>query len=61
MRYGRTWSPARKNNSARHSRINAAVWELLLVMPVTEAAFGVIATSVFYAYARTELVARKLV
>ncbi len=42
MRYGRTWSPARKNNSARHSRIN-------------------VVTPVFYAYARTELVARKLV
>jgi len=46
------------------SRINAAAWELLLAMLVMEAAFGlpgVIAAPVFYAYAKAELVARKLV
>jgi predicted PurR-regulated permease PerM len=46
------------------SRINAAAWELLLAMVVMEAAFGlpgVIAAPVFYAYAKAELVARKLV
>ncbi len=46
------------------SQINAAAWELLLAMLVMEAAFGlpgVIAAPVFYAYAKAELVARKLV
>ena len=46
------------------SQINAAAWELLLAMIVMEAAFGlpgVIAAPVFYAYAKSELVARKLV
>ena len=46
------------------SRINAAAWELLAAMLVMEAAFGlpgVIAAPVFYAYAKAELVARKLV
>ena len=46
------------------SQINAAAWELLLAMIVMEAAFGlpgVIAAPVFYAYAKAELVARKLV
>jgi predicted PurR-regulated permease PerM len=46
------------------SRINAAAWELLLAMLVMESAFGlggVIAAPVFYAYAKAELVARKLV
>jgi predicted PurR-regulated permease PerM len=46
------------------SQIKAAAWELLLAMLVMEAAFGlpgVIAAPVFYAYAKAELVARKLV
>jgi len=46
------------------SRINASAWELLFAMLVMEAAFGlagVIAAPVFYAYAKAELVARKLV
>lgn len=46
------------------SQVNAAAWELLLAMIVMEAAFGlpgVIAAPVFYAYAKSELVARKLV
>jgi predicted PurR-regulated permease PerM len=46
------------------SQIRAAAWELLLAMLVMEAAFGltgVIAAPVFYAYAKAELVARKLV
>ena len=46
------------------SRINASAWELLFAMLMMEAAFGlpgVIAAPVFYAYAKTELVARKLV
>lgn len=46
------------------AEINAAAWELLLAMIVMEAAFGlpgVIAAPVFYAYAKSELVARKLV
>jgi predicted PurR-regulated permease PerM len=46
------------------SRINAAAWELLAAMLVMEAAFGlpgVIAAPVFYAYAKAELVSRKLV
>ncbi len=46
------------------SQINASAWELLLAMLVMEAAFGlpgVIAAPVFYAYAKAELVARKLV
>ena len=46
------------------SQINAAAWELLLAIIVMEAAFGlpgVIAAPVFYAYAKAELVARKLV
>ena len=46
------------------SRINAAAWELLVAMLVMEAAFGlpgVIAAPVFYAYAKAELVVRKLV
>ncbi|MEO7727719.1 MAG: AI-2E family transporter [Burkholderiales bacterium] len=46
------------------SQINAAAWELLLAMIVMEAAFGlpgVVAAPVFYAYAKSELVARKLV
>jgi predicted PurR-regulated permease PerM len=46
------------------SRINASAWELLLAMLVMEAIFGlagVIAAPVFYAYAKSELVARKLV
>ena len=46
------------------SLINAAAWELLLAMIVMEAAFGlpgVVAAPVFYAYAKAELVARKLV
>jgi predicted PurR-regulated permease PerM len=46
------------------SQINAAAWELLLAMIVMEAAFGlpgVIAAPVFYAYAKAELVTRKLV
>ena len=46
------------------SRINAAAWELLVAMLVMEAIFGlpgVVAAPVFYAYAKAELVARKLV
>lgn len=46
------------------SRINAAAWELLIAMLVMEAAFGlpgVVAAPVFYAYAKAELVSRKLV
>ena len=46
------------------SRINASAWELLFAMLVMEAAFGVagvIAAPVFYAFAKAELVARKLV
>jgi len=46
------------------SQIHAAAWELLLAMIVMEAAFGlpgVIAAPVFYAYAKAELVARRLV
>ena len=46
------------------SQINAAAWELLLAIIVMEAAFGlpgVIAAPVFYAYAKAELVTRKLV
>jgi predicted PurR-regulated permease PerM len=46
------------------SQINAAAWELLLAIIVMEAAFGlpgVIAAPVFYAYAKAELVSRKLV
>jgi len=46
------------------TRINASAWELLFAMLVMEAAFGlagVIAAPVFYAYAKAELVARKLV
>ena len=46
------------------SRINTSAWELLFAMLVMEAAFGlagVIAAPVFYAYAKAELVARKLV
>ncbi len=46
------------------SQINAAAWELLLAMIVMEAAFGlpgVVAAPVFYAYAKSELIARKLV
>jgi len=46
------------------SRINASACELLFAMLVMEAAFGlagVIAAPVFYAYAKAELVARKLV
>jgi predicted PurR-regulated permease PerM len=46
------------------SQINAAAWELLLAVIVMEAAFGlpgVVAAPVFYAYAKAELVARKLV
>ena len=46
------------------SRINAAACELLLAMVVMEAIFGlagVIAAPVFYAYAKAELVSRKLV
>ena len=64
MRCGLTWLPAKQNNSARRSQINAAAGELLFAMIVMEAAFGlpgVIAAPVFYAYAKTELVARKLV
>ena len=46
------------------SRINAAAWELLIAMLVMEAAFGlpgVVAAPVYYAYAKAELVRRKLV
>jgi predicted PurR-regulated permease PerM len=46
------------------SEINAAAWELLLAIIAMEAAFGlpgVIAAPVFYAYAKAELVSRKLV
>ncbi|MDB5810516.1 MAG: hypothetical protein JWN94_2638 [Betaproteobacteria bacterium] len=46
------------------SRINAAAWELLVAMLAMEAAFGlpgVVAAPVFYAYAKAELVGRKLV
>jgi predicted PurR-regulated permease PerM len=46
------------------SQINAAAWELLVAMIAMEAAFGlpgVVAAPVFYAYAKAELVARKLV
>ena len=62
MRYGLTWLRAKRNSSARRSRIDAATQELLAAM--MEAAFGlpgVIAAPVFYAYAKAELVARKLV
>ena len=46
------------------SEINAAAWELLLAIIAMEAAFGlpgVVAAPVFYAYAKAELVSRKLV
>jgi hypothetical protein len=46
------------------SQIHAAAWELLVAIIAMEAMFGlpgVVAAPVFYAYAKAELVARKLV
>lgn len=46
------------------SQIDAKAWELLLAMLVLEAAFGlpgVVAAPVFYAYAKSELLARGLI
>jgi predicted PurR-regulated permease PerM len=46
------------------SRIKARAWELLTVMMVMEAAFGIpglIAAPIFYAYVKDELTARRLI
>ncbi|MDP3670433.1 MAG: AI-2E family transporter [Telluria sp.] len=46
------------------SHINARAWELLVAMVVAESVFGlagVIAAPVFYAYAKSELTARRLI
>ena len=46
------------------SHIQARAWEMLLAMLVMEAAFGIpglIATPIFYAYAKDELASRKLI